>query len=197
MNLKDFIDSGILELYVLELLPQQDRDMIDLLLAEFPDLKAEVHKVEIQQERKVMEQEKACRTSFEEMQEIMLNSAKEQKMHIDDLPLINKHSDYKKWHRLVHETAPEALLSDNYQRVLRSENGVTQVLVVSAFDIPDELHDDSYESFLILKGECRCTVGDDVFGLTAGGFTEIPLNENHKVEVIKAPVMAIVQYVAA
>lgn len=197
MNLKDFIDSGILELYVLELLSQQDRAMVSLLLEEFPDLSAEVQKVEIQLERKVMQQQRACRTSFEEMQGIVLNSAKEQKMHIDDLPLINKHSDYKKWHRLVHETAPEALSSDNYQRVLRSENGVTQVLVVSTFDIPDELHDDSYESFLILKGECRCTVGDDVFGLTAGGFTEIPLNENHRVEVINAPVMAIVQYVAA
>lgn len=194
MKLDDFIESGILTLYVKGQLPPHFVELVELL-SELPEIRNEISRIEEVLEVKAMAEKKVCRTSFEEMQFLMLNSAKETEMVLSDLPLINKHSDYEKWQELIDKNVPEALIVDNFQKILRRENGVMQVLVVSSDDIPDELHTDSRESFLILKGECICTVGNHVFGLEAGGFTEIPLNENHHVEITQAPVMAIVQYV--
>ena len=49
--------------------------------------------------------------------------------------------------------------------VLRNDRQLTQTLIITKRDVPEETHGDLLESFLILKGECICKVGDDTHHL--------------------------------
>ncbi|MNK28891.1 Cupin domain protein [compost metagenome] len=98
---------------------------------------------------------------------------------------------------LLFKEAYKFHFATNYSQLIIETIGLTQVLFVSELDIEEESHANEYESFLILKGKCRCTVDRHVFYLEPGRYTEIPLRTNHRVEVIEGPVMAIVQYRAA
>lgn len=198
MNLKVYIKSGILELFVLDLLDEAERTDVSLMISEFPVLEKEVQLIEdtLQSYANSI----AIKPSISVKARIdaaIVESVEESRMDLDHLSLISEHSDLKNWLKLVNQYFPSAFEAENFSEVLRSENGITQVLVVSSTDIDDETHDDVYESFLILQGQCRCTVGEEVFYLNPGGYTQIPLNENHKVEITSdSPVMAIAQYVA-
>ena len=50
------------------------------------------------------------------------------------------------------------------------------MLVVSSTNFEDEVHDDEYESFLILKGSCKCTIGNSVQFMDESDYMAIPLN---------------------
>jgi mannose-6-phosphate isomerase-like protein (cupin superfamily) len=63
---------------------------------------------------------------------------------------------------------------------------------------PDEIHDNEYEKFLIVEGECDITVGTNVHHLTPGNYFSIPLHATHSVKVTsKTPCKVILQRVAA
>ena len=81
-------------------------------------------------------------------------------------------------------------------KVLRHDDRVSQMLVVSMTDIAQETHENEYESFLILEGECKCVVGEDIRFMKAGDFMPIPLHALHHVEVLSNSVTAILQHVA-
>lgn len=197
MNLNAYIESGILELFVLDLLDETDRADVLSLLVLFPALQEEVERIESTLETFAhsiaIDPSAALKRRI---QTSLADAIKEQEMDIDHLVLINEHSDYRNWLRLVAEHFPVAFEKDNYFKVLRSENGVTQVLIVSTADIEEGAHDELRESFLILKGECRCTFGEDSFYLGPGGYTQVPLHQYHKVEMTSGPVMAIMQRVS-
>lgn len=197
MNLKVYIKSGILELFVLDLLTGEERAQVLNMISQFPVLEKEVQVIEdTLQSYANSIAIKPSKSMKARISASIAESVRESNMDLDHLLLISEHSDLKNWLKLVNTYFPSAFEAENFSEVLRSENGVTQVLVVSSVDIADETHDDVHESFLILQGQCRCTVGDEVFYLNPGGFTQIPLNENHKVEITSSsPVMAIAQYV--
>lgn len=195
MNLEAYIESGILELYVLNVLEETERSEVLGMLRRYPQLRQEMEKIEYTLERYA--QATAIvppETAKRKIKATLDHAVKEQAMGIHDMVLIGEDSDYKNWLRLINEHFPLAFQQDNFCEVLREKDGVKQVLVVSSFDIPDETHEDVHESFLILQGQCKCTVGPDVFYLEAGGYTQIPLHEHHQVEIVRAPVMAVVQY---
>jgi mannose-6-phosphate isomerase-like protein (cupin superfamily) len=198
VDLKVYLKSGILELFVLDLLNDAERaDVLDML-SRFPVLEQEVRAIESAlyhyADSMAIEPSKLLKAKVETS---LAAATLEKKMDMDHLSLIGTHSDYRNWINLVSEYFPAAFKTNNFKEVLRSANGITQVLVVSSEDIDEETHDDVYESFLILQGQCKCTVGKESFYLNPGGFTQIPLNENHKVEITSAePVMAIAQYVS-
>lgn len=197
-NLKIYIKSGILELFVLDLLNEAERADVLNMLSQFPVLEKEVQEIEsaLQMYASLAAIEPS-RSLKAKIVSSIADLAKEKDMDPDHLLLINKQSDYQNWLRLVTDYFPQAFETGNFAEVLRDENGVRQVLVVTSTNIDEETHDDVHESFLILQGQCRCTVGGDTFYLNPGGFTQIPLYETHNVEITSSsPVMAIAQYVS-
>lgn len=66
---------------------------------------------------------------------------------------------------LLFKEAYKFHFATNYSQLIIETIGLTQVLVVSELDIEEESHANEYESFLILKGKCRCTVDRHVFYL--------------------------------
>lgn len=198
MNINDYIQSGILELYVLNLLLPSERSEVKEMICRYPLVKEEVEKLELKLEADMQQAALTPPSMLKEKIQAsiqQLGSAKQKNW--TDLGLIGERTNYKEWYQLVYDRYPKAFQQDDYFKILRDDAAAKQVLVVSSMDIEEERHQDVYESFLILKGKCKCTVESDTFYLEAGGYTQIPLHARHEVTIINGPVMAIVQYIAS
>lgn len=198
MNLQDYIESGILELYVLDQLDAAERAEVERMISVFSEIKAEFDQIE-----KAMEKYAAAHAIQphvrvkEKLHKTISNLEKEKEMNLSDLPLITNFSDHTKWLELVKEMLPQTLPKDGiFTHIIRQSDKVVQILIVASTDIPDEVHEESHESFLILKGKCKCTVGTDVRFMEQGDFMAIPLYEHHDVEILSENVVAILQHVA-
>ncbi|MBC7616231.1 MAG: cupin domain-containing protein [Pedobacter sp.] len=195
MNLKSYIESGIIEWYVLNDLPVDEKRGFERMLRTYPELREELNAIELALQsyatsQKIMPphylQEKVVKS--------LLNLEKEKAMDIEDLPLIDRFSDYKNWLPMV-ERLGELPLADDGRcvKILRCDEQVTQTLIVSTTDIEEETHEDEYESFLILSGACKCTIGDNIRFMEAGDYMEIPLHMLHNVALVSESVVAILQ----
>lgn len=197
VNLQTYIESGILELYILNLLDESERLMVQSMVLKNPELKMEIQEIERALENYAFEHAVEPSVELKEKIECELGVLAADKAIQDKMVVIDEYSDRQSWLDFVTSRFPEALLAENFCELIGQEKGLKQMLVVSTFDIEEESHEQEYESFLILRGKCRCTVDGNIFFLEAGGFTQIPLKVNHRVEVVDGPVMAVVQYKAA
>ena len=193
-----YIESGILEMYALDQLDLTEKVDVERMITSFPEIKTEFDTIQDALEMYAVSQGiQPHQRIKEKILHSISNLEKERELNLQDLPLITDFSDYKKWLNLINDLIPGEVPKDNvFTHVLQQSDKVTQMLVVASTDIGDEVHNDSHESFLILKGRCKCTVGNDVRFMEAGDFMTIPLHKNHNVEVLSDHVVAILQHVA-
>ncbi len=197
MNPLTYINSGILELYALNQLDPYEREEAERMMSVFPEIRAELEKIQAALETYAASNGVLPHPGVKgKIMDSISNLEKERVMDPLDLPLITKFSDHTRWLELVNGMIPEKLdTSSPFIHLLQESTKATQLLVVSATDIPDEVHRDLHESFLILKGRCKCTVGNDVRFMEAGDFMAIPLFAHHDVEVLSESVVAVLQRV--
>ena len=198
MNTTSYIESGILEQYALGQLDSNEREEVERMLSLFPEIREEYEKIQGALEMYAASQ--AIQPSprlKEKIKESISNLEKEKEMNLQDLPLITNFSDHTKWLNLVNDMLPEDIGKEGmFTSILQKSDKVVQLLVVTSTNISDEVHDESHESFLILKGRCKCTVGNDVRFMEPGDYMPIPLYEHHEVEILSEQVVAILQHVA-
>ncbi len=185
-------------MYALDLLDAIEKEDVELMISFFPELKKELDSIQHALEMYAASRSVQPRAHVKDkIKDAISNFEKEQEMDPINLPLISCYSDHNKWLNLVRDVIPLAPEGDSpFIKVLHKSDKVLQVVVVSATNFEDEVHDDEYESFLILKGRCKCTVGESVRFMEEGEFMAIPLHEHHTVEVLTEAVVAIVQRVA-
>lgn len=185
-NLRPYIESGILELYALNDLPEDEKLGVERMIAMYPELRQELHAIELALENYATSRGVKPPEHLEaRIVGSLLNF---------DLPLINQFSDYRNWLPLIRSFGELPLAQDGrHLKVLRSDEKVTQMLIVSTTDIEEETHVDEHESFLIIEGECKCTIGHKVRLMGAGDYMEIPLHELHNVTLVSKQVVAILQ----
>lgn len=193
MNLQTYIESGILELYVMGVLEESANAEVQDMLIKYPELAVEIAAIEKALENYALQHAIEPSVGLKgKIEQVLFGTSKN--LNQEAIDPINESSDHRKWYNFVLDYFPTAVYAENFAELIAKGNGLKQFLVVSSFDIEEESHANEYESFLILKGRCRCTVDGRVFYLEPGGYTEIPLQTNHRVEVLESPVMAIVQY---
>ena len=197
-DISEYIESGVLEEYSLGLLPDSEKNKVDDLCREYPAIRTEL--AEIQQALSLYEAQltstppAALETTI---WNTLQNINKENHATLLDLPIINKYSDHNNWKRIVKPLVPAVVNKDDtITKVLRHDSGVTQVLMISSTDVPDEVHENEYESFMVLEGECDCHIGDNIITLGPGGFIDIPLHTHHEVRARSGHVIAIMQRIA-
>jgi mannose-6-phosphate isomerase-like protein (cupin superfamily) len=197
MNIQEYIGTGIIEQYCLCILAEDQMREVEALSSQYPAIRAEIQDIEGSLEGYARAYAQKPPAELEETIWLTLeNLNKERQMDAADLPVINQYTDHKAWLGIVKPLIPPQLKEDRIVRVLRESDKIIQMLVVSRTHFDDEVHVEERESFIILEGECECTVGDKVFRLSPGGYTEIPLHTNHDVRVLTPYVAAIVQRIA-
>ena len=198
MDIQQYIDSGILQEYCMGVISEDGRKEVEINCEQYPEVKAELRSIALSLQRYAETYAKwPGETLQEKIWQTLENLNKEKKMEANDLPLINKFTNYKQWLHMVSSMIPEGLPEERICKVLRKDDDVMQLLLVSATDFEEELHEDLHESFIILEGRCECYVGDQAFQLEAGGFTQIPLHVAHDVKLLTPRVVAILQRIRA
>lgn len=118
----------------------------------------------------------------------------EQKADIHNLPEINEFTDYRNWVRIVAPLIPKNIDEDIYMIPLRELSHITQTLVISKVDFPEESHDDIYERLLLLQGSCRFTIEGETRPLNMGDYIAVPLYMKHHVTLSSPYVVGILQH---
>lgn len=197
MNIREYINSGILEEYCLCILDEDQVQEVNTLRIQHPEIETEIQSIEASLNAYVKTSaEKPAVNLQEEIWNTLQNLNKERNIDLTDLPIINKYTDHETWLGIVKPFIPARLEEDRIVHVLRQSDEIVQMLVISKTAFENEVHVEEHESFIILEGECECTVGDKVFRLQPGGFTEIPLHTNHDVRILSPHVTAILQRIA-
>jgi mannose-6-phosphate isomerase-like protein (cupin superfamily) len=196
LKIQAYIESGILEMYALDLLDLNEREEVERMVAVFPTVKKELDSILHALEMYAISQGmKPAPHVKEKIIQTINNLEKEQEMDPRNLPLINAHSNYSNWLEFIKDI-PVKPEDGRFIKVLQNSPTVVQMLLVSETDFEDEVHEDVYESFLILKGRAKCVIGEDVNYMEAGDFMNIPLHVSHTVEILSGSVTAILQRIA-
>ncbi len=197
MDIKAYINSGILKQYALDVLDSSARAEVENMCALHPEIKKELERIQDTLENFAIENPVAPPPELQNsIWATLQNLNKEKEMNPEDLPFINRFTDHNKWLRFVQSRIPAEITEDRIVDVLQHNSLVTQALVISKTDFENEEHEHEMESFVILEGRCECTVGDNVFELGPGGFAEMPLHTPHSVRMLTPYVVAILQRVA-
>ncbi len=115
----------------------------------------------------------------------------------NSLSISTKIVDFEKWLSRPDMIAPTNF-DEMYAKIIGYTPQMTTAVVWIKTMAPQEIHTDEYERFLIIEGTCNITIGNDVNHLTAGDYLAIPLFKNHQVVVTsKIPCKAILQREAA
>jgi mannose-6-phosphate isomerase-like protein (cupin superfamily) len=195
MDSKDYISSGIIENYCLGLLSQEESNNVLMQSKLHAEIKQAIDEFMNSLEECAVDANIAPPAHTKQtVLQLLENLKLEEEKNIQNLPLLNKYSDHKNWLRIVEPVLPETLDEKIFVRELRNDNQVSQTLIWTAVDYPDEAHEDVEESFIILRGNCRCYIEDKIVELGPGGFLDIPMYAHHNVEVLGTdPVLAVVQ----
>jgi mannose-6-phosphate isomerase-like protein (cupin superfamily) len=194
MDIKKYLNSGILESYCLGMLSDEDEAYLIQMTILYPEIKAELTSIELFFENfaavNSVEPHRALRQNI--LSAIGFTNSEE--LNINQLPAVSQSSDPQPWlDTLAHLIYP--VPSEDFTlHVLRDDSELRQMLVISKIDVPAEDHDDFLESFFILEGRCECTIGDKLYALSPGDFIEIPLHAPHDIKIITPVVTAVLQY---
>lgn len=126
--------------------------------------------------------------------------AEAQKLDLHQLPLLTEQSSWLEWNEAVADIEAPADYEDIYMHTLESnEQRDLFVIWVKEF-VPEEVHHDLLESFMILEGSCVCYITDQqgetrTVRLGAGDFITMQLEETHDIHITsEKPAKAILQW---
>jgi mannose-6-phosphate isomerase-like protein (cupin superfamily) len=193
MDNKPTITEGIIESYCLGLLNKEESKMVEQQARQDASVKHAIDDFTYSLERYALANaidpgEEIKKQTLSLMENLRL----EEEKNIDNLPLLNKYSDYKNWLHIVKPLLPDQLQKPVFLHLLREDEHMSQILIWTNADVEDEVHDNERESVIVLEGRCRCYLEETVIELGPGGFLEIPLHAHHDVKVLE-PVLAVIQ----
>lgn len=201
-NITNYIESGILELYLSGSLSNEEGAEVEKMIAGNLEIQAEFDSIS-----HALEQ-------YAQLHAIEPNPVvKPFLMAIIDFTERMKNGEPATFPPVLHEAASindyapwlnraDMQLPENFQQFYAKIIGYTPQAITAIVWIeqmaPQEVHDDEHEKFLILEGACNIIVDEKIYPLIPGDYFAIPLHKNHRVEVTSAiPCKVILQRVAA
>ena len=201
MTSKEYIDSGILEQYVLGIASASERQEVERMAAAHPVIRQEINDISVTLEKYAMANAVQPNPVIRPMLMATVNYSERLKNSepFSMAPFLHRHStpkDYATWLNRSDMSADDS--EDLSAKIISYTPEVLTAIVWIKKYAPQEVHDKEYERFLIVEGTCDIIVEDEINHLVAGDFFEIPLFKKHAVEVTSSiPCKVILQRVAA
>ncbi len=198
---KEYIDSGVLEQYVLGIASAEDALEVEMLAAANPAIQAEIEAIarslEIFAGAEAVKPNPVIKPFL--LATIDYTERLKSGEPVSDPPIVNENSrleDYAEWLNRADMISPGT--EDVFAKIIGySPAAITAIVWIKDY-APQEVHDNEHEKFLIVEGSCDIVVGDKVHQFVAGDYFAIPLHENHMVKVTSTiPCKVILQRVAA
>lgn len=201
-NSAEYINSGVLEMYVLGLTSDAENIEITKLASVNPEIKNEIEAIE----KSIMlyAEEKGGKINTTVKPMVMATIDYTERLKAGETPafppILNEKSqvaDYAEWLNRADITMP-ANFNDIYVKIIGYEAAATSAIVWIKDCTEYEMHKAEYEKFLIVEGTCNIVTTEKVFSLKAGDYLSIPLYVGHEVIVTsKMPCKVVLQRVAA
>jgi mannose-6-phosphate isomerase-like protein (cupin superfamily) len=186
-TIQEYINSGVLELYVLGMTTEEENIEIAELAVENIEIKNEIEAIEnaLQYTAETVAPEISPATKAMVIATIDYTERLKNGEEYIVPPLLNENSkieDYQTW--IDRENMQ---VSEDYDtidaKIISASPEAATIIVWLKHGAPIEVHDKEYEHFLIVEGSCTITIGNDVHNLMPGDYLSIPLYIGHSVEV--------------
>jgi mannose-6-phosphate isomerase-like protein (cupin superfamily) len=197
MDVHAYISSGIIEDYCLGILSEEENNAVLKEAQTYPEIKQVIDDCMYALDQYALDASmQPPANKKQQIMQLLDNLKIEEEKNIQQLPLLNRYTDHKNWLHIVEPVLPDGLQEPMFVHELRRDETISQILIWTHVDYPDEVHENVRECFIILRGKCRCFIGEEVVELGPGGFLEIPMYTHHNVEVLgNDPVLAVIQRV--
>ena len=201
-NIKKYIESGILEAYVMGTTNSVEASEVEQLMLEFHEIREEIEA--ISEALKNYTQAHSIPPDPTIRPFLMATIDFTERMKKGEQPASppllhegSKVSDYNEWLSREDMILPEDF-TDLYAKIIGYTPGALTAIVWIKDVAPQEVHEHEFEKFLVVEGTCNITIGGDIHQLVAGDYLSIPLYKNHDVKVTSPiPCKVILQRVAA
>lgn len=201
-NIKDYIASGILELYVLGVATNEENEELQSLLLIHPELKEELNIISETIEAYAIENALSVDPTIKPF--LLAQIDYTERLKNGEQPafpaILNKNSnisDYSQWINRPDMNLPENFEDFHAKIIGYTPEAITAIIWIKQM-APQEVHKDEFEKFLILEGTCDLTIEDEVHNLKAGDYLAIPLFKKHDLKITSSiPCKAILQRIAA
>ncbi|MES2593448.1 MAG: cupin domain-containing protein [Bacteroidota bacterium] len=199
---EEYINSGILEMYVLGLTSDAENIEITKLVASNSEIKMEVEAIETSIMAYANSEAVEINTSVKPLIIATIDYTERLKNGESPTfpPVLNENSkvsDYAAWLDRSDMVSPETF-DDIYIKLIGHEPKVISAIVWIKDFAENEIHDDLFEKFLIVEGSCDIIMEKETVSLQAGDVLTIPLHMGHMVKVTsKIPCKIVLQRVAA
>jgi mannose-6-phosphate isomerase-like protein (cupin superfamily) len=201
-NIRDYIESGIIETYVLGMASDGEAHEVEELSAAHPEIKEAIDTFSVLMEEQAManaiEPDPIIKPLVLATIDFIDRMEKgEEPSFPPNLHEGSKKEDYEEWLNRADMVLPNDI-EDVYAKIIgHTPEAITAIVWIKEI-APQEVHDNEYEKFLIIEGTCDITIGEEVHSLVPGDYLAIPLHVNHFVKVTsQIPCKAILQRVAA
>jgi len=201
-SIKEYIESGVLELYVLGNTTPEQKAEVEKMGAAHKEIEIEIDNISKSLHRYAQLNTVQPDPNIKPFLMAVIDYTERLKNGeaVSYPPMINENSaisDYADWLNQANMAAPENL-TDVYAKIIGNTQEMVTAIVWIKEMAPQETHHDEFEKFLIVEGSCDITIGQEVHQLTAGDVLSIPLYKNHFVKVTSAiPCKIILQRIAA
>ncbi len=201
-NVHDYINSGILEMYVLGLTSDEETSDVEKMSDLHPEIKDEI--VTIAKALMVYSETSAPGINRTIKPMVMATIDYTERIKKGEIPssppLLNEKSliaDYANWLNRADMKLTEAL-EDIEVKIIGHQPKVMTAIVWIKESTPYEIHDNEYEKFLIVEGTCDIMTDKGKHSLVAGDYFSLPLHLGHVVKVTSdVPCKVILQRIAA
>jgi len=186
-NFGEYIQSGIIESYVLGLATPEEQSEVERLAELHSEVRVAIDDFSDTLEREAM----ANAVQPDVLVKPMVMATVDYITRVENgelpanPPALSQHShisDYAEWLTRADMVLP-ATPENIYAKIIAYTPQLTTAIVWIKDMAPQEVHHDEYEKFLIVEGSCTITIAGENYDLVAGDFLAIPLHKTHKVTV--------------
>jgi len=188
MDIEKFIASGLLEEFVLGVISDENKKIVNDLAKQYPQVKEEILAIEESFEIYSTQYEMTPPPNLKA--KIMDKINEEERLKLP--PLLTSTSpisDYDYWLGKVKE--PEQYESMHMEIIGEYESAKMVIAWIKEGE-PDHSHDQYSEIFLIVEGSCTATIGDQTADYEVGDYVCFPIHVNHSYHVTSKMPMKVV-----
>jgi mannose-6-phosphate isomerase-like protein (cupin superfamily) len=202
MNIEKYINSGVIEMYVMGALAADEAAELKLLSVQHPEIDAEIERVSLTLESYAAAHAKTPGPDVKAMLTATLDYL--QRVENGETPVTapalsnkTKKEDFLEWINRADMQAP-AEYDRLFVKIISYTPQSSTAIVWLTEGSSEETHHHEYESFFILEGTCNIRINNDVHQLYPGDLLSIPLHLAHSVKVTSSiPCKLILERIAA
>ena len=134
------------------------------------------------------------------IQKLAQQQANRSVISLSDVPLLTPETNWLDWEEATRHIQPPADFEFVHMHPLRNDDIVEMNIAWVKEEVPDEVHHDVLESFILLEGTCECYIYNadgttSTVKMRAGDYISFPIDIHHEIHITSSvPAKAILQW---